>query len=94
MAPFERVRTRTRAFERLFELATADRTIKRLFVAGAGDLESPAALVEQVTPLLPHTEIATGRIWARSLGRHAGPGALGHLYGAQGVSVRPWTAIG
>jgi DegV family protein with EDD domain len=76
LAPFERVRTRVRAVERVIELATADRTIKRLFVAAGGDDALPAAIIERVRPSLPHTEIIPASI-GPAVGVHSGPGVFG-----------------
>ena len=76
LAPFERVRTRARALERLAELAVEDRTIRHLFVASAGDDAATAAFIERVRPMLPHTDIRFGEIGA-VVGAHSGPGLLG-----------------
>jgi DegV family protein with EDD domain len=76
MAPFERVRTWNRAVDRLAEVATADRTISRLFVAAAGDDDAARALLERVAPELPHTDVRFGRI-GPIVGVHGGPGLLG-----------------
>ena len=76
MAPFERVRTKARALDRLYEIATRDATIRRLIVAAAGDDEAAAALFERVKPALPHTELVLGQI-GPIVGVHAGPGLVG-----------------
>jgi DegV family protein with EDD domain len=76
IAPFERVRTRAKAVERLFEIATQDRTVKRLIVAAAGNEEEAMAFTERLRPVMPHTEFILGQI-GPVVGVHAGPGALG-----------------
>jgi DegV family protein with EDD domain len=76
MAPFERVRTRARAVERLAELAVEDQTISRLFVAATGDDAAAAELADRVRPLLPHTDVRLGRI-GPIVGVHGGPGLIG-----------------
>lgn len=76
IAPFERVRTRTKAVERLFEIATQDGTIKRLIVAAAGNEDEAVAFMERLRPVLPHTEFLLGQL-GPVVGVHAGPGALG-----------------
>lgn len=76
VAPFERVRTRSRALERLFELATADRTIKRIFVGSAGNDADAEAFAERLRPLLPHTDVRLGQI-GPVVGVYAGPNTLG-----------------
>lgn len=76
IGPLERVRTRARALDRLVELATADPTIARLFVASAGDDAGAQALADRIRPLLPGVEIMLGRL-GPVVGAHAGPGLLG-----------------
>jgi DegV family protein with EDD domain len=76
MAPFDRVRTRAKAMDRMVEIATADPTISRLYVAAGGDDAIAGELIERVTPSLPHTEIRAGRI-GPIVGVHAGPGVFG-----------------
>jgi DegV family protein with EDD domain len=76
MAPFDRVRTRARAMDRLVELAAADARIARLYVAAGGDEGATGELIERVSPRLPHTEILRGVI-GPVVGVHAGPGVFG-----------------
>jgi DegV family protein with EDD domain len=76
VAPFERIRTRAKAIERLYEIATQDRTVKRLIVAAAGNEEEAAAFLDRLRPALPHTEFLLGQL-GPVVGVHAGPGALG-----------------
>jgi DegV family protein with EDD domain len=76
MAPFERVRSRAKAVDRLAQLAVQDQRIKRLFVAGADNDEAAYDLIDRVKAQLPHTEI----LWARIgpvVGVHSGPGLIG-----------------
>jgi DegV family protein with EDD domain len=83
MAPFERVRTKARALERLHEIATKDATIRRLVVAAAGDDAAAKALFEKIQPALPHTEMVLGQI-GPVVGVHAGPGLVGICTVARG----------
>lgn len=76
VAPLERVRTRAKAVERLFEIATADRTAKRVYVACTGDDAQALAFIERARPLMPHTEFRLGHI-GPVVGVYAGPNALG-----------------
>ena len=76
LAPFERVRTRAKAIDRLAQIAVEDQTIRRLFVASAGDDEATEEFIERVRPRLPHTDIRFGRI-GPVVGVHSGPGLLG-----------------
>jgi DegV family protein with EDD domain len=76
MAPFERVRTRTRALDRLAEIATSDPTVRRMAVAAAGDDETARRLYERIAPALPGTEMMLGAI-GPIVGVHAGPGLVG-----------------
>lgn len=76
VAPFERVRTRAKAIQRLFEIATRDRTAQRCFVGSAGSDDEAAAFLERLRPHMPHTEFHLGQI-GPVVGTHAGPGAIG-----------------
>lgn len=76
LAPFERVRTRAKAVDRLAQIAVEDQTIRRLFVAAAGDDAATAEFIERVRPRLPHTDIRFGQI-GPVVGAHSGPGLLG-----------------
>ena len=76
LAPLERIRTRAKALERLAEIATADQTIRRLFVASAGADDAVHELIERVTPRLPHTDIRFAQLGS-VVGAHAGPGLVG-----------------
>lgn len=76
VAPFERVRTRNKAIERIFEIATSRPRSKTLFVATGGDYATAEALIERLRPLLPHTEILLANL-GPTVGVYTGPGALG-----------------
>jgi DegV family protein with EDD domain len=76
VVPFDRVRTRARALDRLCAVATADRNAKRLWVGAAGDDASAAALIERVRDELPHTEMMLGT-FGPTVGVHTGPGMIG-----------------
>lgn len=76
VAPLERVRTRSRAVERIFEMATADKTLRRLIIACTADDEQALALIERIRPVMPHTDVRLGRLGS-VVGVYTGPNALG-----------------
>ncbi|MCK9519930.1 MAG: DegV family protein [Dehalococcoidia bacterium] len=76
VAPLERVRTRGRAIERLFELATADPTARRVFVGSGGNREEAEVFLERLRRALPDTELLLGQV-GPVVGVHAGPNVLG-----------------
>ncbi len=76
VAPFDRVRTRSKAVRRLEEVALEDRTIETLFVIYSDNDASAAELVEHVTPHLPHTRIEVIQT-GPTVGAYLGPNALG-----------------
>lgn len=76
VAPVERVRTRPKAIERIFQLALGHPHAKTLFVAYGGDRAQAEALIERLRPALPHTEILQAE-FGPAVGVHTGPGTLG-----------------
>ncbi len=76
VAPLERVRTRAKAMERLREIATEDRTIRRLLVGCAGNDAEAAEFAASLGPALPHTDIRVLQV-SPIVGVYAGPGAMG-----------------
>ncbi len=76
VVPVERVRTRNRATERLFELATEDRRAKAVFAACTGDALETNALVERLRVALPHTDVRAARL-GPTVGVYVGANALG-----------------
>lgn len=76
VAPLERVRTRSRAVERIFEMATADKTLRRLVVACTDDDEQALDLIDRIRVVMPHTDVRLGRI-GPVVGVYTGPNALG-----------------
>jgi DegV family protein with EDD domain len=76
IAPFERVRTRAKAIERLRQLALEDRTIRRLLVAYSGDGSEARAFAANLTQDLPHTDIRLTEI-GPVVGVYTGPGGIG-----------------
>ena len=76
IAPFERIRTRAKAVERLYEIALQDRGVRRLFVASANNDAEAEALVERLRPQMPHTEFITAQ-FGPVIGVYTGPNALG-----------------
>ncbi|MEP7214688.1 MAG: DegV family protein [Anaerolineaceae bacterium] len=79
VAPIERVRTRARAIERIFQLASERPRSKTLFVAYGGDSAQAELLIERLRPALPHTEILIAE-FGPVVGVHTGPGCLGIAY--------------
>lgn len=76
VAPFERIRTRARAHERILELASSMPRAKELFIAHAGlPTEAEAALL-RLQPYLPHTTLHTAYL-GPVVGTYTGPGAFG-----------------
>ena len=76
VAPFDRVRTRSKAIRRLEEVALEDLTLETLFVIYSDNDASAAELVERVTPQLPHTRIEVIQT-GPTVGAYLGPNALG-----------------
>lgn len=76
VAPFERVRTRAKAIERMFELASRMPRAKEMFVGCSGDDSDARALLERLRPHLPHTELRLGYL-GPVVGVYTGPNALG-----------------
>lgn len=76
VAPLERVRTRGRAVERLYQLATADPNAKRVFVGSGGNREEAEAFLHRLRAALPKTELLLGQV-GPVVGVHAGPNVLG-----------------
>jgi DegV family protein with EDD domain len=76
IAPFERIRTRTKAVDRLYELALQDAIAKRLYVASAHNDAEAAIMVERLRPHMPHTELVVGQ-FGPVIGVYTGPNALG-----------------
>ena len=76
VAPFERVRTRTKATERLFEIAASMGRAKEMFVATSGDDTPARELIERLRPILTHTDLIVGQL-GPVVGVYTGPGALG-----------------
>jgi len=75
VAPFERVRTRNRAIERLIQIA-AESNVRRAFVGSGGNREDAEALLERLRPVLPDAELLLGQV-GPVVGVHAGPNVLG-----------------
>ncbi|MCC7366586.1 MAG: DegV family protein [Dehalococcoidia bacterium] len=76
VAPFDRVRTRSKAVQRLFEIATEDRTLKRVFLGCGGNDAEALEFMERLRPLMPHTEFILGQV-GPAVGVHSGPNVLG-----------------
>lgn len=76
IAPFDRVRTRSKALDRLFAVATEDRNARRMFVGCGGNDDEARAFMERLRPMLPHTEFHLGQV-GPAVGVHGGPNILG-----------------
>jgi DegV family protein with EDD domain len=76
VAPLERVRSRMKAEERLFELATADAALERLAVAHSASDEEARRWVERLADLRPGVPIETSWL-GPVVGVYAGPNTLG-----------------
>ena len=76
VAPFERVRTRTKATARIFEIASGQGRAKEMFVASGGNEAEARALLERLRAVLPHTDLLLGTL-GPAVGVYTGPGALG-----------------
>ena len=76
VAPFDRVRTRSKAVRRLEEVALEDLTLEKLFVIYSDNDTSATELVEHVSPHLPHTRIEVIQT-GPTVGAYLGPNALG-----------------
>jgi DegV family protein with EDD domain len=76
VAPFERVRTRSKAIERMFEIGAGMGRAKEMFVASSGDDSDARALIERLRPYLPHTDMFLGQL-GPAVGVYTGPNALG-----------------
>lgn len=76
VVPLERVRTRRKAADRLFAIATADRRAKAVFAAFTGSAEETDVLVDRLREALPHTDVRPAKI-GPTVGVYMGPNALG-----------------
>lgn len=76
VAPFERVRTRAKALERIYEIAAGMPRAKEMFIAASGAQDTAAELIERLRPQLPHTELHLGSI-GPVVGVYTGPNAIG-----------------
>jgi DegV family protein with EDD domain len=79
VAPFERVRTRTKAFERMVEIASQQARAKMMFVACGGNDAEGERFIDAVRPNLPHTDIGLARL-GPVVGVYTGPNALGFAW--------------
>lgn len=76
VAPIERVRSRGKAVERMFEIGCSMARAKEMVVAYSSDDTDARVLMERLRPHLPHTDLMLGQI-GPIVGVYAGPGALG-----------------
>ena len=76
VVPFDRVRTRSKAIERLYELATDDGAARAIYVASTDNQPEATAFAARLRPVLSHTDIQTADI-GPTVGVYTGPNALG-----------------
>ncbi|WP_322796479.1 DegV family protein [Tepidiforma sp.] len=76
VAPFERVRTRARAHERILEIASGMPRAKDLFIAHSDLPDLAESAAARLAPSLPHTAIRTAWL-GPVVGTYTGPGCLG-----------------
>lgn len=75
--PVEKVRTRSKAIDRLVEFVELFPTIERLAVIHSSSSTSDAdTLLKRLEPLYPREKVILGR-YGPVIGTHAGPGGLG-----------------
>jgi len=74
--PLERVRTRAKALDRLFELITAFPCITDFGVAHATTPKDAQALVQRLKDARPDTPVFLSRL-GPVVGTHSGPGVVG-----------------
>ncbi len=76
VAPFERVRTRSKAIERIHDIAAGMPRAKEMFIAASGAQDTASYLIDRLRPQLPHTELHLGSI-GPVVGVYTGPNAIG-----------------
>ncbi len=76
VTPLERVRTRTKAIERMFEIGASMARSKEMFVAYSGSDADARALIDRLRPRLPHTDLYLAQL-GPVVGVHSGPNAIG-----------------
>ncbi len=76
VTPLERVRTRTKAIERMFEIGASMARSKEMFVAYSGSDADARALIDRLRPRLPHTDLYLAQL-GPAVGVHSGPNAIG-----------------
>ncbi len=79
VAPFERVRTRTKAIERMAEIASEQARAKMMFVACSGNDAEAQRFADMIRPQLPHTDIGIAPL-GPIVGVYTGPNALGFAW--------------
>jgi len=76
VSPFERVRTRRKALQRMYEIATSMPRAKAMFVACGGNDADAEELIAQLRPMLPHTDLRIAQL-GPAVGVYTGPNAVG-----------------
>lgn len=79
VVPVERIRTRTKAIERMAEMAAQQARAKTMFVACGGNVVDAERFVERIRPQLPHTDIGIALL-GPVVGVYTGPNALGFAW--------------
>jgi DegV family protein with EDD domain len=76
VTPTERVRTRGKAVERIYEIASGMGRASDMFVACSGNDDEAFAFMDRLRPHLPHTELMLGYL-GPVVGVYTGPNAIG-----------------
>jgi len=74
--PEERVRTKARAMERLFQIATSSPRVQEIAVGYSTNPQDAHDFQQRLAAVLPHVNIWVTRV-GPVIGTHAGPGVLG-----------------
>jgi DegV family protein with EDD domain len=74
--PEERVRTKARAMERLFQIATSSPRVQEIAVGYSTNPQDAHDFQQRLEAVLPHVNIWVTRV-GPVIGTHAGPGVLG-----------------
>lgn len=74
--PEERVRTKGRALDRLFQIATSFHNVREVAIGYSTNAQDAHDFQQRLAEVMPHVNIWVTRV-GPVLGTHAGPGALG-----------------
>lgn len=85
--PLERVRTRTKALFRVWELCQADSPFEELAILYSTSPEDAEEMLNKFAAIYPREKIYKAR-FGPIMGTHIGPGSLGVAYIVQGREIR------